>query len=119
MSLLTRKAPHVVYIQKRHVERDEAKRRYWVNDGERIAQRCAVQVARDWSSAEEETGVKGLQVIDMRVVISKDWAGDENSYVYWEGDVYEMIGAPQPLRMSKRTSHWRITMKRLGTEPAS
>jgi hypothetical protein len=114
MSLLTRKAPHTVLVQNRRVERDEAGRRVWVPDGDPVAHRCAVQVARDWSSAEETAGAPGLQIIDMRVILSKTWSGDVNSYVYWEDDVYEMIGAPQPLTMSRRTSHWRITMRRLG-----
>ncbi|MBQ9917358.1 MAG: hypothetical protein IJO71_09180 [Microbacterium sp.] len=117
MSLLTRRAPHVVEVQNRRVELDKAKRRYWVNDGERVRHRCAVQPARDWSSAEEEVGLKGIQVLDMRVVLSKEWTGDENSYIYWEGDIYEMIGAPQHQMMSRRTSHWRITMKRIGKDP--
>lgn len=117
MSLLTRRAPHVVEVQNRRAELDKAKRRYWVNVGERVRHRCAVQPARDWSSAEEEVGLKGIQVLDMRVILSKEWSGDENSYIYWEGDIYEMIGAPQHQKMSRRTSHWRITVKRIGKDP--
>jgi len=117
MSLLGRKAPHVVYVQKRKELRDDGGRRYWQNDGPREPHRCGVQPARDWSSAEETANVAGMQIFDMRVVISKTWSGDENAYVAWEGDLYELIGAPQHQMMSRRTSHWRITMKRIGKDP--
>lgn len=115
MSLLDRNAPHVVYVLNRTEARDASGRRVYV-PGAFTPHRCAVQPARDWSSAEESV-TAGLQLIDLRVVLSREWSGDENSHVYWDGDVYEMIGAAQPQKMSRRTRHWRVTMRRIGTVP--
>ncbi|MDY0829132.1 hypothetical protein SK224_08335 [Microbacterium sp. BG28] len=117
MALLDRNAPHKVRVQRRKQERNDKGQRVWVNEGDPVEHRCAVQPARDWSQAEETAGPVGLQVLDMAVVFSRDWSGDVNSYIYWDGDVYETIGAPQRLSMSRRTTHWRITLKRLGTAP--
>lgn len=116
MSLLDRKAPHTVHIQKRVESRDTGGRRIWSNDGPRVATRCSVQPARDWSNAEEDPNA-GLQIIDLRVVLSRQWVGDVNSHVYWEGDLYETIGAPQHFSVSPRTAHWRVTIRRIGVDP--
>lgn len=116
MSLLDRKAPHVVQVQNRVEARDSGGRRYWTDNGPRVDHACAVQPARDWSSAEEESGA-GLQILDLRVILSREWSGDEYSIVYWEGSAYETIGAPQHFNMSPRTQHWRVTVRRTGADP--
>lgn len=110
MSLLTRKAPHTAYIQRRRSERNERGLNVWVNVGDLIRERCMVEPVRDWSQAEEAETV-GLQVIDLMVVRSKTWRGDINSHVLWNGNWYETVGAPQHHSASKRTSHWRVTIK--------
>lgn len=114
MSLLTRRAPHTVLVQNRSMTRDTGGRQVWVPDGPLIPVKCAVQVARDWSSAEEYHDA-GLQVLDMRVVLARYWPGNENSHVTWSSELWEMVGAPGELNMSRRTRHWRVTMRRVAT----
>lgn len=114
MSLLDRKAPHTVLVQKRVPHTEINGIDVYENDGDPIPVRCAVQLARDWSSAEEKyTG--GLQILDMRVIYSRTWPGDAHSHVIWEGEIYEMVGDPGQTSMSSRTTHWRITCRRIGT----
>lgn len=116
MSLLTRKAPHTVHVHLREPQLQANGTEVFQYVGDPIPVQCAVQVARDWSSAEEMlTG--GLQVLDMRVVYARTWPGDIHSHVSFDGDLYEMQGAPGHLRMSARTSHWRVTMRRIGDAP--
>lgn len=116
MSLLDRNAPHVVGVQKRRPVKTMSGVAKYENDGDVVYHRCMVQVARDWSSAEESL-TAGLQVYDMRVIYSRTWSGDEHSHIIWDGDLYEMIGAPQPLKASPRTAHWRVTCRLIGTAP--
>lgn len=117
MSLLDRDAPHTVYVQLREMQRDEGGRRVLANVGEPIPVRCGVQIARDWSSAEEKLE-NGLQVYNMRVIYSRTWPGDEHSHIIIDGELYEMIGAPQRTAMSRRTAHWRNSVRHIGTAPA-
>lgn len=118
MSLLDRKAPHTVLVQKRTLTRDAGGRPVFVADGPPVEHRCGVQPARDWSSAEESMAA-GLQILEMAVIISRTWSGDENSHVIYGDSLYEMIGAPQHQNMSRRTSHWRVTVRRIGPAPAT
>lgn len=110
MSLLGRRAPHTVQVQNQGMTRDVRGLQKLGPVGARIPVRCMVEPVRDWSQA-EETDALGLQVIDLRVLRAREWPGDVLSLVLWEGDWYETVGAPQHHSVSKRTGHWRVTIK--------
>ncbi|WP_100813016.1 hypothetical protein [Microbacterium lacus] len=115
MSLLDRRAPHVVYVQNRKTERDNEGKRIMVDVGPRIAVRCMHEPVRDWSSA-EETPTLGLQVTDLKIIRSRLWPGDIHSHVYFDGGVHETVGAPQAHSVSRRTRHHRITVRWIAKE---
>lgn len=115
MSLLTRKAPHTVHVQLRTPTREANGQRVYKPTGDPIPVKCSVQPARDWSSAEESTDLTGFQLTDLRIIIARDWPGDVNSYVIWDGDVWETVGRPQQFKQSRRTGHWRVTVKYIGS----
>jgi hypothetical protein len=110
MSLLGRRAPHTVQVQKRTMVRDARGNREYVPDGTPITVRCMVEPVRDWSSS-EEVETLGLQVVDLAIVRSREWPGDINSYVLFNGAEYETVGAPQSHSVSRRTGHHRVTIK--------
>lgn len=110
MSLLGRRAPHTVQVQNRAMTRNERGQQVFGPVGALIPERCMVEPVRDWSQAEEAETL-GLQIIDLMVIRSKRWPGDVHSHVLWEGKWYETVGAPQHHSVSKRTSHYRITIK--------
>ena len=110
MSLMTRRAPHTVHVQKRRMVRTDRGQRDYVNDGEPIPVRCMVEPVRDWSSS-EEVETLGLQVVDLSIIRSREWPGDVNSYVIFNGAEYETVGAPQHHSVSPRTEHYRVTIK--------
>ena len=110
MSLLTRKAPHTVQVQKRKAVVNERGLREYVPDGAPIPVRCMGEPVRDWSSSEEVESL-GLQVVDLTILRAKKWPGDVNSYVLYDGAEYETVGAPQHHSVSRRTSHYRVTIK--------
>lgn len=110
MSLLTRKAPHTVLVQKRETTRDERGGRIDSDVGEPIPVRCMVEPVRDWSSSEEVESL-GLQVVDLAIIRSQKWPGDIKSHVIFEGALYETVGAPQRHSVSRRTGHYRVTVK--------
>src|SRR3712207_1607284 len=110
MSLLTTRAPHVVYVQPRKRVKNERGKSDLVNDGPLVKVRCAVQGAREWST-EEQSLAHGLQVLSIRRIFSKTWPGDVNALVYAEGKVFESVGDPVQLAMSRNTSHWSITVQ--------
>lgn len=116
MSLLTRNAPHVVEVQRQHyVYNEDRMRDELAPYGEPIEVRCAVQDVRDWSSKEEIT-TNGLQLLAMRMVISREWPGNVDSLVYYEGTEFETIGSPQERKMSPRTRHWTTTLRMVGKD---
>lgn len=110
MSLLGRRAPHVAYVQNREYTRNARGLQEWVDVGEPILVKCKLEPVRDWSSVEEERTL-GLQVIDLAIVYSKVWPGNVHSHVLYGGALYETVGTPQHFATSKRTSHWRTTIK--------
>lgn len=110
MSLLTRKAPHTVQVQNRKMGRDERGQRAYVPDGPPVTVRCMGEPVRDWSSSEEVESL-GLQVVDLTIIRAKTWPGNVNSYVLYNGAEYETVGAPQHHSVSRRTSHYRVTIK--------
>lgn len=110
MSLLDRRAPHVVNVQQRALTRDPRGLQVLTDIGPRVPVRCMVEPVRDWSSAEEDKN-HGLQVVNMLVIRSREWPGDVYSHVYWDGSVFETIGIPQHFGVSKRTMHWRVTIQ--------
>lgn len=110
MSLLGRNAPHTVMVQNREMQRNERGAQILLPVGEPVAVQCMVEPVRDWSQAEESETL-GLQVIDLRVIRSRLWPGDIHSHVVWEGELYETVGAPQHYSVSRRTAHFRVTVK--------
>lgn len=116
MSLLDRN-PHIVELQARKTVRNERGERVMVADGPRIPIRCAVQPVREWSTSEENM-TNGIQVLDLRRVFAREWPGDVHALMYFEGGEYEMVGAPQHNKMSPRTTHWAVTVRYVGEEPA-
>lgn len=116
MSLLTRKAPHTVLVQKRETTLNAQGIRFDQNVGEPIPVRCMVEPVRDWSSSEEVESL-GLQVVDLGIIRSQKWPGDIKSHVMFEGALYETVGAPQRHSVSRRTGHYRVTIKWLRTIP--
>ena len=116
MSLLTRKAPHKVWVQRRKAGRNAAGARVNTDDGPRVLVRCAREPVRDWSSAEEDQSA-GQQVLDLTIIRARTWPGDINAFIFWGGGMYETIGAPQEYSIGRRTAHWRITARWIGTDP--
>jgi hypothetical protein len=110
MSLLRRKAPHTVQVQLRETVRNAQGLRVDQNVGAPIPVRCMVEPVRDWSSSEEVESL-GLQVVDLGIVRSATWPGDIKSHVIFKGALYETVGAPQHHSVSKRTGHFRVTIK--------
>lgn len=110
MSLLDRKAPHTVLVQHRESTRNERGLPVFAPVGDPVAVRCMAEPVRDWASAEEEQ-TNGLQVINMMVIRARHWPGDLNSHVLYDGNWYETVGVPQHHNVSRRTRHWRITVK--------
>lgn len=110
MSLLGRRAPHTVHVQLREAGRDLRGLTVFENVGDLIPERCMVEPVRDWSQAEEAETV-GLQVIDLMVIRSRHWPGDIHAHVLWNGNWYETVGAPQHHSVSRRTGHYRVTIK--------
>jgi hypothetical protein len=110
MSLLGRRAPHIVLVQNRTLVRNSQGMQIMQNTGDPVLVKCMVEPVRDWSSV-EETQTLGLQVLDLAVVRSKKWPGDINSHAIYKGSLYETVGAPQHYDVSPRTSHFRITLK--------
>jgi hypothetical protein len=110
MSLLTRKAPHTVQVQLRETTLNDRGIRVDVNVGEPIAVRCMVEPVRDWSSSEEVESL-GLQVVDLAIIRAQKWPGDIKSHVIFDGALYETVGAPQRHSVSRRTGHYRVTVK--------
>lgn len=109
MSLL-RRPPHVVRVQKQKVQRTPEGLRAMAPDGDPIVVRGMAEPVRDWSSSEEQQ-VNGLQMLNLVIWRSLEWPGDVNSIVEYEGDIYEVVGAPQHHHTGRRTRHWRITFR--------
>lgn len=110
MSLLGRKAPHLIQVQLRESTRGERGQRVYADVGDLIDVRGMVEPVRDWSSS-EEVETRGLQVVDLAIVRARTWPGDINSHVIFDGALYETVGAPQRHSVSKRTGHYRVTIK--------
>lgn len=115
MSLLGRNAPHTAKVQNRAMQRNNRGQQVFEPVGSLVDVQCMVEPVRDWSQAEEAQTL-GLQVIDLMVVRSALWPGDIHSHVLWNGNWYETVGAPQHHSVSKRTSHYRVTIKWLRKE---
>lgn len=115
MSLLDRFAPHVVYVQKRDVVMSARGKPELVPVGEPIRVRCSVQGAREWATEEEVTDM-GLQVLSIRRIFTRDWPGDVNALVYYEGEVFEHIGDPVRNTMSRATRHYSVTVRWIGKD---
>jgi hypothetical protein len=115
VSLLTTRAPHVVWVQPRARAKNARGVSELVEVGPRVRVRCSVQGAREWST-EEETHTRGLQVLSIRRIFSKTWPGDVNALVYHQGMEFESVGDPVQQNMSRNTSHWSVTVRWIGAD---
>ncbi|KJL39911.1 hypothetical protein [Microbacterium trichothecenolyticum] len=113
--LLGDRAAHTVLVQNRETTRDAEGGRVTLPVGERIEVRCLSEPVREWSAAEESQAL-GIQVTNMLVIRSRTWPGDINSHVIFDGGVYETVGVPQHFKLSRKTSHWRVTVKWIGKD---
>ena len=116
MSLLTSRAPHVVWVQHRVRAGNGRGVSELVNVGSRVRVRCSVQGAREWST-EEETHTRGLQILSIRRIFSKTWPADVNGLVYYKGQEFETVGDPVEQAMSRNTAHWSVTVRVIGDDP--
>lgn len=108
---------HSVIIQPRKTERIDGRRIFVVDGPPVLIRQCSVQSVREWATAEEVL-TYGLQLISMRRVFARKWAGDVNALVYFDGGEFEVIGDPQNMDGSPRTKHWLTTIRWLGDKPA-
>lgn len=115
MGLLDRN-PHTVMVQPRVKAQNDQGGWSFSNDGAPVEIRCAVQPVREWSTA-EEIQVGGLQMLVLQRIISRNWVGDTNAIVTWDGFRWEIVGDPQHFSMSPSTAHWEITIRRIGSAP--
>lgn len=115
MSSLRRKRPHVCLVQNYETVRDERGNRVDRKVGDLVRVPVTMQNAREWSSAEELLGA-GLQLYSLRVCYATEWPGDAKSRVFWDGYEYETVGDPSHNVISRRTSHWQVILRRIGTD---
>ncbi|MGK0740433.1 hypothetical protein ACSHWG_00890 [Leucobacter sp. Z1108] len=116
MASIRGRGHHEVIVQRRTVGRKNTFVNY-VNEGDPIViKRCSVQSVREWATAEENYAY-GLSQLSMRRVFARDWPGDVNSLVYFNGGEFETVGDPQHMDGSPRTEHWVITIKWLRDVP--
>lgn len=113
--LLDKGAPATVEVQNRVKTRDASGARVYVNVGDRVPVDGTAEPVREWSAAEESQTL-GMQVTNMLIFRSRKWPGDLNSHVAYEGHLYETVGVPQKFGMSRKTKHWRVTLKWIGTD---
>lgn len=109
MSLLD-DAPHTVLVRLRTRTINAEGRAVLTYVGDPIPVKCMVEPVREWSSAEEQMG-QGLQFLDLAVVRSRTWPGNIDSHVIYDGVLYETSGVPQNFHVSRRTRHFRITLR--------
>jgi len=115
MPSLLDKPPHVVEVQLRTKQKGLRGDNHYVDVGERIRVACAVQPVREWSSAEERL-VDGVQLFALERIFSRTWPGDSNSHIFFQGRRYEVVGDAQHNTMSRRTTHWAVTIRRIGSD---
>lgn len=113
--LLGKHAPHTVLVQNRKAKRDSGGGRVYENVGDRIPVKCIAEPVREWSAA-EESQTNGIQVTNMLVIRGRTWPGDINSHVVFEGQLYETVGVPQKFYLTRKTRHWRVTVKWIGKD---
>lgn len=113
--LLGKHAPSTVLVQNRKSTRDSGGGRVYVNDGPRVEVRCIAEPVREWSAAEESQSL-GIQVTNMLVIRSRTWPGDINSHIVYEGELYETVGVPQKFYLTRKTRHYRVTVKWIGKD---
>ncbi|MCJ1709230.1 hypothetical protein [Microbacterium sp. VKM Ac-2923] len=105
-----------VELEERRTVRDKSGQRITERIiGPRRQVKVSVVPVRDWSAAEEQETL-GLQIVDMLVLYAKDWPGDVLSLVIKDGQKYETVGAPQHFEFSRKTSHWRVTIRWIGDD---
>jgi len=111
------RGPHTVIVQNRVKSRVNGIAAY-VPDGDPITlPNVHVQSVREWASAEEYYE-EGLRLLSMNRIFAREWPGNVDSLVYFNGGEYETVGTPQHMDGSKRTHHWVVTIKWLGDKPA-
>lgn len=112
------RGPHTVWVQNRVLGRIDGYTDY-VNDGVPVKIKSAdVQSVREWSTSEEYYD-EGLRLLNLARVFTRNWPGDENALIYWDGSEYETVGNPQRMDRTRRTKHWMTTIKWLRAVPAT
>src|SRR5690606_26444655 len=107
------RGPHDVIVQPRQVIREKGAAVY-VNDGLPVlVERCDVQSVREWAASEEDL-TNGVTLLSLRRVFARKWPGDTNALAYFKGDKFEIVGDPQEMDRTARTSHFVITIRWLG-----
>lgn len=108
---------HSLVVQKRKIVRVKGAK-VFVPDGPPVLiKSCSVQSVREWSTSEEDL-TNGIIQLSLRRVYSREWPGDENSLVYFNGGEYECVGDPQHMDQTRRTHHWLVTIRWLGQREA-
>ena len=108
---------HDLIVQPKKIERVKGAKTV-VDDGPPVLLRkCDVQSVREWATSEEDLA-HGVTLLSLRRVFARHWVGDSNAFVYFDGSVYEIVGDPQRMDRSRRTSHWLITIRWLGVAEA-
>lgn len=111
MSLLLDRPPHTVSVQLMGREQQARGAFHEVPIGDPIQVPCMVQAVREWST-EEEIRVEGLQLLTLARIFARNWPGNAMSIITWDGYEWETVGEPQHFRVSKRTEHWSVTIRR-------
>lgn len=108
---------HDLIVQPRKIEREKGAK-VTVNDGSPVLfRKCDVQSVSEWATSEENL-MNGITLLSLRRVFARHWAGDSNALVYFDGSVFEIVGDPQRMDRTRRTSHWLITIRWLGVAEA-
>jgi hypothetical protein len=113
VSLLDRGRHEVLVVQRANVL-NERKQKVWQITAPAEYVRCAVQPVREWSTSEESFS-DGIQMLDLRRMFTRRWPGDIHSHALYLYERYETVGAPQLQRMSRRTQHFAVTLRYIGS----
>jgi hypothetical protein len=98
---------HLVEVQLRDATPGSLGQSKLVEYGDRIPTRCNFQPL---DSAEILN--RGLQLEVTGRISCRSWPGDSRSLVYYDGWEWEPVGEPEHFRMSERTDHFVVIVKR-------
>jgi hypothetical protein len=107
MSGLLDKPRHRVQLQKFVLGAGSLGQKKPIADGDRVTVRGNLQPLTS-----EESISRGLQLEVAYRFSTKNWPGDYLSRAYFDGYEWEAVGEPEHRRMSRRTAHWVVILKR-------